>query len=70
VFKEVGFVRACGVSGLSDSGVGVLDIPGAEDEDGGGGHGTRDINLKGVCVEEVGQRRVERDLWGKGGSRG
>ena len=67
---EVGFVCACAVSGLSDSGVGVMDIPGAKDENGGGGHETRDINLRGVCVEEVGRRRVESDLRGKGENRG
>lgn len=62
MFCEVGFVRACTVSGLNDSGIWVMGIPGAKDEDGGGGHETWDINLRGVCVEDVGQRRVENDL--------
>jgi len=52
-------VDACTVSGLGVSGVGVMDITTAKDEDGSGGHGTWGINLRGVCVENVGQRRVE-----------
>lgn len=43
-----------------------MGIPGAKDEDGGDGHETWDINLRGVCVEGVGQGRVENDLWEKG----
>ena len=62
MFCEAGFVRACTVSGLNDSRVGVMGIPSAKDEDGGDGHETWDINLRGVCVEDVGQRRVESDL--------
>lgn len=54
-------MRTCTVSGLNDSGVGVTDIPAAKDEDSGGGHETWVINLRGVCVEKVGQRRVESD---------
>ena len=50
----------CTVSGLSDSGVGVMDIPAAKDES-GGGHETGDINLRGVCIEDVDQRRVKGD---------
>ena len=36
------------VSGMGDSGVVAMDIPGAKDEEGGGGHETCDINLRGV----------------------
>jgi len=63
VFREVTFVGACTVSGLS---VRVMDILGAKDEDGSGGHETWGINLRGVCVENVGQRRVG-DGWQKNG---
>jgi hypothetical protein len=66
VLREATFVGACTVSGLSVNGVGVMDILGAKDEDGGGGHETRGINLRGVCVENVGQRRVEGSWQEKG----
>ena len=56
---ETSFVDARTVSGLGVSGVGVMDITAAKDEDGGGGHETWGINSRGVCVENVGQRRVE-----------
>lgn len=56
---ETTFVDARTVSGLGVSGVGVMDITAAKDEDGGGGHETWGINSRGVCVENVGQRRVE-----------
>jgi hypothetical protein len=59
VFREAGFVCACTVSGLGDSGVGVMGIPAAKDEDGGGCHETWGINLTRVCIENVGQRRGE-----------
>lgn len=58
VLRVAAFVDACTVSGVGVSGIGVLDIPGAKDEGGGGGHETGGINLRGVCVENVGQRRV------------
>ena len=58
------------VNGLSDSGVGVMDITAAKDENSGGGHETWDINLRGVCVKKVGQRRVKSDRQGKGEKRG
>ena len=58
MFREAAFVDGCTVSRLSVSGVGVMGIPAAKDEDGGGGHETWGINLRGVCVENVGQRRV------------
>jgi hypothetical protein len=58
------FVDACTVSGLGVSGVGVMDVTAAKDEDGGGGHAWG-INLRGVCVGDVGQRRV-----GAGGRKG
>jgi len=67
VFRETAFVDACTVSRLRVSGVGVMNIPSAKDEDGGGGHETWGINLRGVCVEDVGQRRVESGWQGKGG---
>ena len=74
MFGGAGFVDACTVSGLSVSGVGVMDITAAKDEDGGGGHETWGINSRGVCVEDVGQRRVESGWQGKenrgGGKRG
>ena len=59
MFGGADFMYACAVSGLGVSGVGVMDITAAKDEDGSGGHETRGINLRGVCVENVGQRRVE-----------
>lgn len=59
-FGEAAFVDACTVSRLSVNGIGLMDIPGAKDEDGGGCHETWGINLRGVCVENVGQRRVGR----------
>ena len=40
MFGEAVFVDACTVSGLGVSGVGVMDIPAAKDEDGGDGHET------------------------------
>jgi hypothetical protein len=57
VFGETTLVDASAVSRLRVSGVGVMNIPGAKDEDSGGGHETWGINLRGVCVEDVGQRR-------------
>jgi hypothetical protein len=62
------FVDACTVSGLGVSGVGVMDVTAAKDEDGGGGHAWG-INLRGVCVGDVGQRRVEGG-WQERGSSG
>ena len=53
-------MSTCTVSGLSDGGVGVMVIPAAK-EDSGGGHETWGINLSGVCVREVDQRRVKGD---------
>ena len=38
--REAALLDACTGSGLGVSGVGVIDIPGAKDEDGGGGHET------------------------------
>lgn len=75
MFSEACFMCTCTVSGLSDGGVGVMDIPAAKDEDGGGGHETWVINSRGVCIVDVGQRRVESDLRekkenGGGGKRG
>jgi len=64
VFGGTDFVDACTVSGLGVSG--VMDITAAKDEDGSGGHETWGINLRGVCVENVGQRRVESG-WQKRG---
>ena len=58
VLRAAAFVDAGTVSGLGVSGIGVLDVPAAKDEDSGGGHETWGINLRGVCVENVGQRRV------------
>ena len=62
MLREAAFVGACTVSGLGVNGVGVVDILGAKDEDGGGGHETWVINSRGVCIVDVGQRRVE-DGW-------
>ena len=56
---ETAFVDVCTVGGLSVSGVGVMGVPASKDEDSGSGHEMRGINSRGVCVEEVGQRRVE-----------
>ena len=60
------FVDARTVSELGVSRVGVMDITAAKDEDGSGGHGMWGINLRGVCVGNVGQRRV----WGGWQERG
>jgi hypothetical protein len=43
-----------------------MNITAAKDENSGGGHETWDINLRGVCVEEVGQRRVKGNRQIKG----
>ena len=59
MFWRTDFVDACAASGVGVSGVGVMDITAAKDEEGSGGHETWGINLRGVCVENVGQRRVE-----------
>ena len=59
MFGETAFVDAWTVGGLCVSGVGVMGIPASKDEDSGSGHERRGINLRGVCIEEVGQRRVE-----------
>lgn len=40
MFGKTAFVDTCTMNGLSVSGVGVMDILGAKDEDGGGGHET------------------------------
>ena len=58
VFGETAFVDVCTVDGLGVSGVGVMGIPASKDEDSGSGHEMRGINSRGVCIEEVGQRRV------------
>ena len=52
MFGGADFVDACTVSGLGVSGVGVMDITAAKDEDGSGGHGTWGINLRGGMRRE------------------
>ena len=47
MLREAAFLYACTISGLGVSGVGVMVIPAAKDEDGGGGHETRGINSRG-----------------------